>query len=219
MDLLWGVSPRASSRFRLLSVLDISFAILTQLGWKTHDATGGLSHFSGHVGLVCDNVLEYEVVLASGLIVRATASDPEYSDLFYALKGGSNNFGIVTRFTFRTFRQGHLWGGTLIHPIETNTQQLHAFYDFCGESYDPNASLIHSFGMSSERGSGFVNSIVYTEPEHEPAVVKPFTKIQPIYQNTLRELSLTTLTREQDAFNENGLWLFAQTTFCKPARC
>ncbi|KAL8651007.1 MAG: hypothetical protein Q9210_003490 [Variospora velana] len=166
---------------------------------------GGLSHFSGHVGLVCDNVLEYEVVLASGSIVRATPNDLEYSDLFYALRGGSNNFGIVTRFTFRTFPQGHLWGGTLIHPIETKTQQLQAFYDFCGDSYDPSASLIHSFGMSSERGSGFVTSIVYTKPEHEPAVVKPFTEIQPVYQNTLRELSLTALTLEQDAFNENGL--------------
>ncbi|KAI4289386.1 MAG: hypothetical protein L6R35_001355 [Caloplaca aegaea] len=166
---------------------------------------GGLSHFSGHVGLVCDNVLEYEVVLASGSIVRATPTAPECSDLFYALRGGSNNFGIVTRFTFRTFPQGHLWGGTLIHPIETQTQQLQAFYDFCGYSYDPSASLIHSFGMSSERGSGFVNSIVYTKPEHEPAVVKPFTEIQPMYQNTVRELSLTALTLEQDAFNENGL--------------
>lgn len=55
--------------------------------------------------------------------------------------------------------------------------------------------------MSSERGSGFVNSLVYTKPEPDPAVVKPFNEIQPIYQNTLRELSLTTLTSEQDAFN------------------
>lgn len=179
---------------------------LNWLGRETHGATGGLSHFSGHVGLVCDNVLEYEVVLASGLIVRATQNDPEYSDLVYALRGGSNNFGIVTQFTFRTFDQGHLWGGILIHPIETHAQQLQAFYDFCADSYDPNASLIHSFGMSSERGSGFVNSVVYTKPKQDPAVVKPFTEIQPIYQNTLRELSLTTLTTEQDAFNENGLW-------------
>ncbi|CAO1606145.1 hypothetical protein XANCAGTX0491_009645 [Xanthoria calcicola] len=178
---------------------------LNWLGRETHGATGGLSHFSGHVGLVCDNVLEYEVVLASGLIVRATQNDPEYSDLVYALRGGSNNFGIVTQFTFRTFDQGHLWGGILIHPIETHAQQLQAFYDFCADSYDPNASLIHSFGMSSERGSGFVNSVVYTKPKQDPAVVKPFTEIQPIYQNTLRELSLTTLTTEQDAFNENGL--------------
>lgn len=92
------------------------------------NATGGLSHFSGHVGLVCDNVLEYEVVIPDGTIIRATADDPDHGDLFRALRGGSNNFGIVTQFTFRTFRQGRLWGGTLIHPLETKGQQLEAFY-------------------------------------------------------------------------------------------
>ena len=168
---------------------------------------GGLSHFSGTVGLVCDNVQEYEVVLASGITVRATENSLEHGDLFRALRGGSNNFGIVTRFVFRAFRQGRLWGGTLIHPIETKEQQLQAFYDFAGGPlYDPNVSLIHSFGMSAERGSGFVSSIVYTKPQSEPAVIKPFIDLKPTYLNTLRELSLTELTHEQDSFNENGLW-------------
>lgn len=168
---------------------------------------GGLSHFSGNVGLVCDNVLEYEVVLASGTIIRTTENDPEHGDLFRALQGGSNNFGIVTRFIFRIFPQGRLWGGTLIHPVETKNQQLQAFYVFAGNPlYDPNASLIQSFGMSAERGSGFVNSIVYTKPESQPTVIRPFTSLEPTYLNTVRELSLTELTQEQDSFNENGLW-------------
>ncbi|KAL8723689.1 MAG: hypothetical protein Q9181_007230, partial [Wetmoreana brouardii] len=167
---------------------------------------GGLSHFSGHAGLVCDAVTEYEVVLASGGTVRATENDPDYGDLFRALRGGSNNFGIVTRFSFRTFPQGRLWGGTLIYPIETKDQQLEAFYNYStSPSCDPNVSLIHSFGMSAERGSGFVNSIVHTKPESEPTVTKPFTSLKPTYLNTLRELSLTELTVEQDSYNRNGL--------------
>ncbi|KAL8723135.1 MAG: hypothetical protein Q9181_007347, partial [Wetmoreana brouardii] len=167
---------------------------------------GGLSHFSGHAGLVCDAVTEYEVVLASGSTIRATENDPDYGDLFRALRGGSNNFGIVTRFTFRTFPQGRLWGGTLIYPIETKDQQLQAFYEYStSPSCDPNVSLIHSFGMSAERGSGFVNSIVHTKPESEPTVIKPFTSLKPTYLNTLRELSLTELTVEQDSYNRNGL--------------
>ena len=150
-------------------------------------------------------MVEYEIVLASGDIIRA--SETEHQDLLRALRGGSNNFGIVTRFVFRTIPLSQLWGGTLIQPLETKGQQLQAFHDFVANpSYDAHASLIHSFGMSAERGSGFVNSIVYTKPESEPAVIKPFTSIEPAYVNTLRELSLTELTREQDAFNENGLW-------------
>lgn len=174
---------------------------------------GGLSHFSGSVGLVCDNVLEYEVVLASATTVRVTEKDQEHSDLFRALHEGSNNFGIVTRFTFRAFRQGRLWGGTLIYPVETKDRQLQAFYNFAGNSsYDPNASLIHSFGMSAERGFGFVNGVVCTKPQSNPAVIKPFTSIEPTFLNTLRELSLTELTREQDSFNENGLWYVLRHT-------
>ncbi len=176
--------------------------------------SGGLSHFSGSVGLVCESVLEYEVVLASGITIRTTEDDLEYGDLFRALRGGSNNFGIVTRFVFRTFPQGRLWGGTLIHPVETEDQQLQAFYNFAGDpSYDPNASLIHSFGMSAERGSGFVNSIVYIKPHSQPEVIKPFTSLETTYLKTLRELSLTELTQEQDSFNENGLWY----VFCPPS--
>ena len=168
---------------------------------------GGLSHFSGDVGLVCDNVVEYEIVLPSSAVVRVKEEDPEYGELFRALRGGSNNFGIVTRFKFRTIRQGRLWGGTLIHPIEIKDQQLQAFYDFStSPSYDSNASLIHSVGMSAERGSGFVNSFVYTKPDSEPTVFKPFSSLEPAYLNTLRTLSLTELTREQDSFNQNGLW-------------
>lgn len=92
---------------------------------------GGLSHFSGSVGLVCDNILEYEVVLASATTVWVMEKDQEHSDvfvlLFRALHGGSNNFGIVTGITFTAFRQGRLCCGTLIHLVESKDQQLQAF--------------------------------------------------------------------------------------------
>ena len=173
-------------------------------------SVGGLSHFSGDLGLVCDTVLEYEIVLASGKVLEVTETASEHADLFHALRGGSNNFGIVTRFTFRTFRQGLLWAGMMLHPLETKDEQIQAFHDFCtSSSFDPHASLLQSFGLSAERGTGCVNSIVYTKAEPEPEVFKPFTTIQPVYMNTLRELSLTELTVEQDAFNQNGLWYIA----------
>ncbi|KAF2864675.1 hypothetical protein BDV95DRAFT_292125 [Massariosphaeria phaeospora] len=195
--------------------LGISGGRHSQVGVGGLTLGGGLSHFSGQVGLVCDNVLEYEVVLASGEIIHATENDSEYRDLFRALRGASNNFGIVTSFTFRIFPQGRVWGGTLIHPLETKERQLSAFHDFCANpSFDPNASLIQSFGFSADRGTGCVNGVVYTKPESEKDVINPFINIEPTYVNTLREMSITELTKEQDAFNENGLCqVVASTTF------
>ncbi|CBF70074.1 hypothetical protein AN6155.2 [Aspergillus nidulans FGSC A4] len=70
---------------------------------------GGLSFFTPCFGLACSNVLAYEVVLASGKIVTATAQP--YPNLWRALKGGSNNFGVVTRFTLRCFPSTKIWGG------------------------------------------------------------------------------------------------------------
>ncbi|KAL9105832.1 MAG: hypothetical protein Q9227_009040, partial [Pyrenula ochraceoflavens] len=122
---------------------------------------GGLSHFSGDVGLVCDNVLEYEIVLASGTALRVTENPLQHKELFDALHGASNNFGIVTRFKFRIFPQKSMWGGTLFHGLESKDQQLKAYHDFAAgiPEYDPLASLIHSCGMS-EKGSAFVSNLI-----------------------------------------------------------
>lgn len=65
---------------------------------------GGISWFSGKYGWACDNVRKYEVVLADGSVVEASAE--ENADLYKALRGGGGpNFGIVTRFDFETFEQ------------------------------------------------------------------------------------------------------------------
>ena len=62
---------------------------------------GGISYFTAKYGFAMDNVVAYEMVLASGKIVTASAtSNP---DLFWAMKGGGSNFGIVTKFTFATY--------------------------------------------------------------------------------------------------------------------
>jgi FAD/FMN-containing dehydrogenase len=70
---------------------------------------GGINFYGNQHGWSADNVLSYEVVLASGQIVTATGSNN--TDLFWALKGGSNNFGIVTSFTLRTFPSTQVWAG------------------------------------------------------------------------------------------------------------
>ncbi|KAH8895274.1 FAD binding domain-containing protein [Thozetella sp. PMI_491] len=70
---------------------------------------GGFSWYSGKVGLSADNVIAYEVVLANGNIVRASAK--QNPDLFKVLKGGWNNVGLVTKFYIRTFASHDVYGG------------------------------------------------------------------------------------------------------------
>ncbi|CRG90521.1 Bifunctional solanapyrone synthase [Talaromyces islandicus] len=69
--------------------------------------TGGISFFSEHHGWACDSAVEFEVVLADSTVIKAT----QYAnaDLFWALKGGGNNFGIVTRIVLEVFRDPPRW--------------------------------------------------------------------------------------------------------------
>ncbi|KAK7983495.1 hypothetical protein PG989_010897 [Apiospora arundinis] len=72
---------------------------------------GGISYFSPRYGWAGDNVESFDVVTASGIMVRASAH--EYPDLYWALRGGGNNFGLVVNFNLKTIPlpQGQIWGG------------------------------------------------------------------------------------------------------------
>lgn len=157
--------------------------------------TGGISYFSPRKGFTCDNVKNFEIVLASGKVVNANAN--QNSDLYLALKGGSNNLGVVTRIDFYTLQQGKLWGGNILYPATTADQQINALADFSSNpAYDEYASLITSFAFQPSVGSVVVNNIVYTKPVANPVVYQPFTAIQPQYSNTLRITNLTDIGSE-----------------------
>ena len=75
---------------------------------------GGLGWIMAKYGLTCDNLLAAEMVTAEGRLVRA--SDDENADLFWGLKGGGGNFGVVTSFQFALHPVGPVLGGLLMYP-------------------------------------------------------------------------------------------------------
>jgi FAD/FMN-containing dehydrogenase len=164
--------------------------------------TGGLSYFSGRKGFACDNVLNYEVVLASGQVVNANRE--ENSDLWLALKGGSNNFGIVTRFDLKAFTQGDFWGGLIVYDSSTTSQLLSAFVGLDTTDFDEYAALMLAFYYSP--AVGFINSanIEYTTPVANPPTFQAFTSIQPQYSSTMRISNLSDFTTEFISHQPNG---------------
>ena len=89
---------------------------------------GGIGHISRKHGLTVDNLLEAEVVLADGSIVRASAD--EHSDLYWALRGGGGNFGVVTTFTYRMRPVGTIVGGPTFWSIDDSAAVLKAYREF-----------------------------------------------------------------------------------------
>ncbi|KAI1385203.1 uncharacterized protein F4822DRAFT_438116 [Hypoxylon trugodes] len=177
---------------------------------------GGNTFYSGRVGFGCDNVVAYEVVLADGRIITADATG-EYSDLFRVLKGGGNNFGIVTKFTMRTFSSGPLWGGYAAHPMEIMPAAAQAFVDFtANSSKDPDSTLNLSVCHMPHLGgslavavctnvAGVENPPAFRELREKPEIlnnlkkttlqeVLPYTSLPPNFYNTWY-----TLTFKNDA--------------------
>lgn len=102
---------------------------------------GGLSFFSPRFGMVCSNIIDYQVVLADGSIVTASATlNP---DLWRALKGGANNFGIVTRFTANAFPSKKIWSGFLYIPPFEAPRVLSSFHKFLNRIVTDDAGKVY----------------------------------------------------------------------------
>lgn len=156
---------------------------------------GGISYFSPQVGWTCDTVQNFEVVLASGELVNANASSNP--DLYRALKGGKNNFGLVTRFDFATVDITRILGGNLANDIADRAAVFAAFADFTtAPHYDVHASWVLStiFNATSKAWT-LLNVPVYTLPDIRPQVYEQLYAV-PNISDTLALTELHVLANQ-----------------------
>src|SRR5262249_31441420 len=90
---------------------------------------GGLGWLMGLHGLTGDNVISADVVTADGQLRQASATDTP--DLFWALRGGGGNFGIVTSFEYRLHPVTEVLGGLVLYPLDQGREVLRFYRDFC----------------------------------------------------------------------------------------
>ncbi|KAK4951126.1 hypothetical protein LTR28_006890 [Elasticomyces elasticus] len=182
---------------------------------------GGISFFSNYYGWALDNVQNYEViqstsillnchwanagrqvVLANGTIVDANVQS--HPDLYFALRGGSNNFGIVTCFDLEAFPHGLMWGGTVVYAASAAEALFTAFYWFNEKAdNDPNAHMWVASAIVPGQGLVFSVSLNYALPHAAPPVFDNFTSI-PSILSTTRITTLLNLTKEIKSFQPPG---------------
>ncbi|HEX2988899.1 MAG TPA: FAD-binding oxidoreductase [Chloroflexota bacterium] len=119
---LWGEFDRATQQHGLAT----TGGLISTTGIGGFTLGGGMGWLERKYGLTCDNLIAAEVVTADSKLVRASAD--ENRDLFWAIRGGGGNFGVVTEFTYRLHPVGPMvLGGMLIWPF-SEADQLYQLY-------------------------------------------------------------------------------------------
>jgi FAD/FMN-containing dehydrogenase len=120
----WGEVDRATNAHGLAT----PSGIISTTGVGGLTLGGGLGHLTRKCGLTIDNLVAADMVVASGERVRASAA--ENPDLFWAIRGGGGNFGVVTAFEFRLHEVGTVVGGPTFWPVELGAEVLAVYRDF-----------------------------------------------------------------------------------------
>ncbi|MEV7342037.1 FAD-binding oxidoreductase [Streptomyces sp. NPDC093544] len=121
---VWGEVDRATNEHGLAT----PSGIISTTGVGGLALGGGLGHLTRKCGLTIDNIIEAELVLASGELVRASAD--ENTDLYWAIRGGGGNFGVVTSFLLRLHEVNTVVAGPTFWPVELTAEVLPAYRDF-----------------------------------------------------------------------------------------
>jgi FAD/FMN-containing dehydrogenase len=135
---------------------------------------GGIAWLQGKYGLAVDNLLSAEVVLASGDVI--TASEDAERDLFWALRGGGGNFGIVSSFEFRAHPLASVIGGAVLHPLESAPQVFTFFREFSADLPDEltlQAGFIHAPDGSGAKLCAVIVCHAGDDAERAAADVQP----------------------------------------------
>jgi FAD/FMN-containing dehydrogenase len=128
---LWGELDRETQLFGLATV----GGIVTHTGIAGLTLGGGIGWLMRKHGATVDNLLSADVVTAQGEIV--TASEAENADLFWAIRGGGGNFGIVTSFEYRLHPVGPIvLAGPVFHPLEDAPEVLRFYREFIAAAPD-----------------------------------------------------------------------------------
>ena len=120
----WGDVDHATHAFGMA----VPSGIISTTGVGGLTLGGGIGNLTRKCGLTIDNLLSADVVLANGKFVRASAG--ENPDLFWALRGGGGNFGVVTAFTFKLHKVENVYAGPILYELSEAAELMKWYREF-----------------------------------------------------------------------------------------
>ena len=181
---------------------------------------GGIGYLARGVGLSCDNLRSAEVVTADGRLV--TANEKEHEELFWALRGGGGNFGVVTAMTFALAPVRDITGGPIFFDIDRAGDVLRLFREFIGQAPEqfggfPAFQIAPPLPFIPENRHGDPLIGVVTcwsgPPEQADAVIAPLREAGPVVAEMVGRMPYPDLNSAFDDLNPPGLQGYWKTAF------
>lgn len=213
---LWGEVDHATHPFGLA----VPAGIISSTGVGGLTLGGGIGHLSRKYGLTIDNLLEADMVLADGSFVTVNAS--QNTDLFWAIRGGGGNFGIVTAFKFQAHTVKNVIGGPTLWPIEKTEEIMEWYHEFLQNAPDELNGFIATMvipgppfpeNLHHKKFCGIV--WCYTgDPAKFDELFKPVRALNPLFEH-VGEMPYPSIQTLFDGMLPHGLQWYWRADFFK----
>ncbi len=206
----WGELDRETQAFGLAT----TGGVVSTTGIAGLTLGGGEGWLVRKYGLACDNLLSVDIVTADARFL--TASPTENVDLFWGLRGGGGNFGIVTSFEYRLHQVGPtLLAGVLLHPMPIAKKVLQFYREFTSTVPDEFNSYVGLVTLPD--GSPAVGLFVgyFGPPEEGERVLRPIREFRPPIADQVRPMTYIEVQKLIDPFYPPGLQNYWKSNFLK----
>jgi FAD/FMN-containing dehydrogenase len=203
----WGILDHETQAFGLAT----TGGIVSTTGIAGLTLGGGIGWLARSHGLACDNLLSADIVTADGRFL--TASSNEHPDLFWGLRGGGGNFGIVTSFEYRLHPVGPLLGGLMLFPSGRGRELLRCYRELTAAATDQLAAyavlIVHP-----DAGPVAVVAVCYNgDPGHGRTAIDSLRELGTPVADLIRPMTYGEVQRMLDASYPAGLLHYWKSNF------
>jgi FAD/FMN-containing dehydrogenase len=186
-----------------------AFGLATTGGIARPTGIAGLTLGGGHgylmrtYGLACDNLLSVDVVTADGRLLTASAT--EHADLFWGVRGGGGNFGVVTAFEYRLHPVSQMLGGLLIYPLAKAKELFRLYRDFTQTAPDALGSLCNLATLPDGTPAAVILLAYNGAPDEGERLLRPLRDFGPLLADQVGPMPYIALQSIVENFNPPGL--------------